>query len=259
MENETNLFDLTGRVAIVTGSTKGIGRAIAYRLAQHGAQVVISSRKSDQCLSVARELNEALGRDATSAIAANISSKDALQTLVDETIVRYGRIDALVCNAATNPYYGPLSDISDEVFNKVLQNNILSNHWLTRMVAPQMRARKDGAIILISSTGGLHGTSVLGAYSITKAAEMQLARNLAVEFGADNVRVNTIAPGLIQTDFSRALWEDPAKMSQSNDGVPLGRIGRPDEIAGMAVLLASKAGAFVTGQTFVIDGGMTII
>ncbi len=251
-----NLFDLTGKTAIITGSSRGIGKAIAFRLAEHGANVVVSSRKADACEAAAAEINGALGRKAAISIPANIASKEALQHLVDETRRAFGRIDVLVCNAASNPYFGPMAGISDEQFLKILQNNVLSNHWLIAMCAPEMRERKDGAIIIISSIGGLKGSPVIGAYDISKAADMQLARNLASEFGPDNVRVNTIAPGLVQTDFARALWENPAILKASTERAPLKRIGQPDEIAGMAVLLASSAGGFITGQTLVIDGGV---
>ncbi|MGD9980931.1 MAG: SDR family NAD(P)-dependent oxidoreductase [Hyphomonadaceae bacterium] len=251
-----NLFDLSGKSAIVTGSSRGIGKAIAHRMAEHGANVVVSSRKPDACDAAAAEINEAVGRAAAIAVPANIAVKEALQTLVDETNRAFGRIDICVCNAASNPYYGPLSEISDDQFMKILQNNIVSNHWLINMCTPQMRTRKDGAVIIISSIGGLRGSSIIGAYNISKAADMQLARNLALEFGPDNVRVNTIAPGLVQTDFARALWENPATLKASTERSALKRIGQPDEIAGMAVFLASKAGGFTTGQTFVIDGGV---
>jgi NAD(P)-dependent dehydrogenase (short-subunit alcohol dehydrogenase family) len=254
-----SLFDLTGHCAIVTGSSRGIGKAIAHRLAEHGANVVISSRKADACAAAAAEINAAVGRSAAIVIPANIAAKDALQALVDQTNAAFGKIDILVCNAASNPYFGPMSGMSDDAFTKILQNNIISNHWLIQMVAPQMTARKDGAIIIISSIGGLKGTNVLGAYNISKSADMQLARNLAMEFGPDNVRVNTIAPGLVQTDFARALWENPDILKSATAGSCLRRIGQPDEIAGMAVFLASKAGTFTTGQTFVIDGGATAI
>lgn len=254
-----NLFDLTGKSALITGSSKGIGKAIAYRLAEHGANVVISSRKADACEAVRDEINQKLARKAAISIPANIASKEALEHLVAETDKAFGKIDILVCNAASNPYFGPMAGMSDEQFDKILKNNIVSNHWLISMVAPQMRARKDGAIIIVSSIGGLRGTSVLGAYAISKAADMQLARNLALEFGPDNVRVNTIAPGLIKTDFARALWENPDILKASTERAPLKRIGEPDEIAGMAVFLAAPAGSFTTGQTFVIDGGQTVV
>jgi NAD(P)-dependent dehydrogenase (short-subunit alcohol dehydrogenase family) len=251
-----NLFDLTGKTAIITGSSRGIGKAIAHRLAEHGANVVVSSRKADACGAAAAEINDKVGRKAAISVPANIAAKEALQNLVDETNRAFGKIDICVCNAASNPYFGPMSGISDDQFMKILQNNIVSNHWLIAMCAPQMRERKDGAVIIISSIGGLKGSPVIGAYDISKAADMQLARNLAAEFGPDNVRVNTIAPGLVQTDFAKALWENPAILKQSTERSALKRIGQPDEIAGMAVFLASKAGAFTTGQTFVIDGGV---
>jgi NAD(P)-dependent dehydrogenase (short-subunit alcohol dehydrogenase family) len=254
-----NLFDLTGKTAIITGSSRGIGKAIAHQLAEHGANVVISSRKLDACEAAAAEINDAVGRKAAIAVAANIAVKEALQQLVSESERAFGQVDILVCNAASNPYFGPMGDISDDQFTKILQNNIVSNHWLIQMTAPQMRARKDGAIVIVSSIGGLKGSAVLGAYGISKSADMQLARNLALEFGADNVRVNTIAPGLVQTDFAKALWDNPSILKTYTDHSCLKRIGQPDEIAGMAVFLASKAGAFTTGQTFVIDGGQTSI
>ncbi len=253
-----NLFDLTGRVAIVTGSSRGIGRAIAERLAEHGARVVISSRKPEACAAAAREVSESYGPSASIAIPANISSKTDLQHLVDETNRVFGRIDILVCNAASNPYYGPMSGITDEQFRKVLENNVLANHWLIQMAAPGMIERKDGAIIIVSSVGGLKGSTTLGAYSISKAADFQLARNLAAEWGRHNVRVNCIAPGLVRTDFARALWENPETLRAVTAATPLRRIGEPDEIAGAAVFLASSAGSFVTGQTIIADGGATI-
>jgi NAD(P)-dependent dehydrogenase (short-subunit alcohol dehydrogenase family) len=254
----TSLFDLTGRFAIVTGSSRGIGRAIAERLAEHGATVIISSRKADACAETAAAINRACGREAAKPIAANISSKEELQRLVDETNKAFGRIDILVCNAASNPYYGPMAGISDEQFRKILENNVLANHWLIQMAAPGMLERNDGAIVIISSIGGLKGSPVIGAYNVSKAADIQLARNLAVEWGQHNVRVNCIAPGLIRTDFARALWENPQTLQAVNARTPLGRIGEVDEIAGAAVYLASKAGSFMTGQTIVIDGGATI-
>ncbi len=254
----TDLFDLTGRVAIVTGSSRGIGRAIAQRLAEHGAKVVISSRKAEACAEAAEAINGAFGRGAAIPLAANISSKEALRRLVDETNRIFGCIDVLVCNAASNPYYGTMAGISDEQFRKILDNNVLANNWLIQMVAPGMIERKDGSIVIVSSIGGLKGSPVIGAYNISKAADFQLARNLAVEWGRHNVRVNCIAPGLIRTEFARALWENPQTLKAVTATTPLARIGEPDEIAGAAVFLASKASSFMTGQTIVVDGGATI-
>ena len=252
------LFDLSGKTAIVTGSSRGIGRAIAERLAEHGARVVISSRKAAPCEEVARAINARHGDGRAIAVPANIASKEDLQRLVDETIQAFGQIDILVCNAASNPYAGPMAGISDEQFEKILRNNVLANHWLVQMVAPGMVERRDGAILVISSIGGLRGNALIGAYNVSKAADMQLVRNLAVEFGPSNVRVNCIAPGLVQTDFARYLWENPELLKQVTDPAPLKRIGQPDEIAGAAVFLCSKAAAYTTGQTLVVDGGLTI-
>ena len=257
-ETLVSLFDLNGKVAVVTGSSRGIGRAIVERMAEHGARVVVSSRNQAACAEVADAINAKYGAGRALALAANISAKEHLKRLVDETIATFGQIDVLVCNAASNPHYGPMHTITDEQLRKILDNNIVSNHWLITLVAPGMIARKDGAIIIISSIGGLRGSPVIGSYCISKAADMQLARNLAVELGPHNVRVNCIAPGLIRTDFARALWENPEMLKVRNAQTPLGRIGEADEIAGAAILLASRAGSFMTGQSIVIDGGVTI-
>ena len=254
----SSLFDLTGKVAIVTGSSRGIGRAIAVRYAEHGAQVVISSRKAGPCEEVAKAINQEYGPGRAIAVPANISSKDDLENLAATTRAKFGKIDILVCNAASNPYYGRQIDISDDQFRKILENNVIANHWMIATVVPGMIERRDGAIVIISSVGGLRGSPVIGAYCISKAADMQLARNLAVEYGEYNVRVNTIAPGLIKTDFAKALWDDPDTLARATANTPLKRIGDPDEISGVAVLVASKAGSFMTGQTIVVDGGKTI-
>ncbi len=250
-------FDLGGKSAIVTGSSRGIGKAIAEALAAHGANVVISSRKQQACEEVAGEIN-ARGAGKAVAISASIGSKPDLETLVRAAREAFGAIDILVGNAATNPHFGPMTGISDAQFEKILRNNVLANHWLSQLVSPDMIARRDGAIIFVSSIGGLRGSPVIGAYNISKAADMQLARNLAVEYGVHNVRVNCIAPGLVRTDFARALWEDPANLARALRGAPLGRIGEPEDIAGAAVFLASNAAAYVTGQTLIVDGGATV-
>jgi len=250
------LFTLSGKTAVVTGSSRGIGRAIAERLAEHGARVVVSSRKLDACEEVVREIRSRGGEAV--AVAANISQKEDLERLVAESRRAFGQIHVLVCNAAVNPHYGPSQEIPDSAFDKVMACNVRSNHWLCQMVIPEMAERRDGAVVIVSSIGGLKGSTVLGAYSISKAADMQMARNLAVEWGPMNVRVNCIAPGLVRTDFARALWENPETYDRAVKAYPLRRIGEPDEIAGAAVFLASKAGSFVTGQTLVIDGGATI-
>jgi NAD(P)-dependent dehydrogenase (short-subunit alcohol dehydrogenase family) len=248
------LFDLTGKVAIVTGSSRGIGRAIAERLAEHGAKVTISSRKAAACQEAADAIN-AKYPDRAIVVPANISSKDELQTLVDETTAQLGKVDIVVCNAATNPYYGPLSGITDDQFRKVLDSNIISQHWLIQMALPQMIERKDGAIIIISSIGGIRGSDVIGAYNISKAADFMLAKNLAQEVGKHNIRVNCIAPGLVKTDFARALWDSPDAEASSISQNPMQRLGVPDDIAGGAVFLASRAGSWDNGHGLVIDGG----
>jgi NAD(P)-dependent dehydrogenase (short-subunit alcohol dehydrogenase family) len=250
------LFDLSGKVALITGSSKGIGRAIAEAMAAFGAKVVVSSRKPAACEEV-RDGIVAKGGEAI-VIPCNIGSKEELQRLVDETKKAYGPIDVLVCNAAINPHFGPSQEIPDTAFDKVMASNIRSNHWLCQMTIPSMAERGGGAVIIVSSIGGLKGSERLGAYGISKAADMQMARNLAVEWGPRNVRVNCIAPGLVRTDFARALWENPEIYAATVRNYPLRRIGEPRELAGAAVYLASAAGSFTTGQTIVVDGGSTI-
>jgi hypothetical protein len=252
-----NLFDLTGKVAVITGSSRGIGRAIAEAMADQGAKVVISSRKEEACREAAEAINARHGEERAIVVPASISSKEQLQKLVDETRARLGKIDILVCNAASNPYYGPMGGISDDQFRKILENNVIANHWLIQMVAPEMIERREGSIIIVSSIGGLKASAVIGAYNISKAADFQLARNLAAEFGPHQVRVNCIAPGLIRTDFAKALWEDPQTLKAVTAHTPLQRIGEPEEIAGAAVFLASPASTYVTGQAIVVDGGST--
>ncbi|HET9426889.1 MAG TPA: SDR family oxidoreductase [Allosphingosinicella sp.] len=253
-----SLFDLTGKVAVITGSSRGIGRAIAEAMADQGAKVVISSRKADACAEAAEAINARHDPGRAIVVPANISSKEELQNLVDETRRQLGRIDILVCNAASNPYYGPMSGISDEQFRKILENNVIANHWLIQMAAPEMIERKQGSIIIVSSIGGLKASGVIGAYNISKAADFQLARNLAAEFGPHQVRVNCIAPGLIRTDFARALWENPHTLQMVTMHTPMQRIGEPEEIAGAAVFLAAPASTFMTGQAIIVDGGSTV-
>jgi NAD(P)-dependent dehydrogenase (short-subunit alcohol dehydrogenase family) len=253
----TGLFDLTDKVALITGSSRGIGRAIALRMAEHGARVVISSRKMDACDAVAREINAEHPGHAI-AVRANISSKEDLAQLVAETRNAFGKIDVLVSNAASNPYFGPMAGISDEVFRKTLDSNLLSTHWLVSMVAAEMIERREGSVIIVSSVGGLRGSKKLGVYNITKAADIQLARNLAVELGPHNIRTNCIAPGLVRTNFSRALWDDQENLAGALSVIPLGRIAEADDIAGAALFLASAAGRYVNGETIVVDGGLTV-
>ncbi len=251
-----SLFDLTGKVALITGSSRGIGEAIARRYAEHGAEVVVSSRSLESCEPVAAAIRDQ-GGDAL-AIPCNINYAENLQVLADGAREHYGRIDVLVCNAALNPHFGSSQDIPDAAFDKVMHANIGSIHRLCRMVIPGMADNGGGSVIIVSSIAGLKGSGVLGAYAISKAADMQIARNLAVEWGPRNVRVNCIAPGLVKTEFARALWDNPEIYQSTVGQYPLGRIGEPDEIAGAAVYFASAAGNFTTGQTLVVDGGGVI-
>jgi NAD(P)-dependent dehydrogenase (short-subunit alcohol dehydrogenase family) len=250
------LFDLTGKVAVVTGSSKGIGKSIALHLALQGAKVVVSSRKKPACDEAAAEIRKAGGEAIV--IPCNISDKAQCENLIAETRKQLGPVDVLVLNAATNPYYGPTDKMPDEVFTKIMQNNILSNIWLINLCAPDMKAKKDGSVIIVSSIGGIRGTEVLGAYGISKAADFALARNLACEWGPKNVRVNCIAPGLVKTDFAKALWENEESVAKRNAATPLRRIGMPDEIGGVGAFLAGPAASFITGQVIVADGGVTI-
>jgi NAD(P)-dependent dehydrogenase (short-subunit alcohol dehydrogenase family) len=250
------LFDLTGKVAVITGSTRGIGLAIARRFAERGAKVVVSSRKPDAC-EAAKEGIVAAGGTAI-AVPCNIAAKEQLQHLVDAALEAFGGIDVLVCNAAVNPHFGPTASIPDDAYDKTMNSNVRSNVWLCNMALPHVAARGGGAAIIVSSIAGIKGTRLLGTYGLSKAADSALARNLAVEWGAKNVRVNALAPGIIKTDFAKALYEDPSVEKHVTKQYPIGRLGVVDDVAGVAVMLAARAGSFITGQTIVIDGGTTI-
>ena len=251
-----NLFDLSGKVAIVTGSSRGIGRAIAEAFAEAGARVTISARNQGPCDEVAAAIR-AKGGEAI-AVTARISDQAQLENLVTRTRAEWGRIDILVCNAAINPHYGSLADLSDQAFERMMTNNVLSNLWLSTLVVPDMKKKRDGSIIFISSIGGLKSSTVIAMYGVTKAADIALCRSLAAEWGPLGIRVNCIAPGLIVTDFARALYEDPERRASREAATVLRRLGQPEEIAGAALLLASRAGSYITGQTIVVDGGVMI-
>lgn len=252
----SDMFDLNGKVALITGSSRGIGKAIAEEMAARGAKVVISSRKAEACAAVASALT-AKGLEAI-AVPCHIGHKAQLQQLVETTREIYGGIDILVCNAATNPVYGTTAEMTDDAWDKIMETNVRSTFWLCNMVLPGMAENGGGSVIVLSSIAGLRGNTVIGTYGVSKAAEAALARNLAVEWGPRNIRVNAIAPGLVRTDFARALLDDPKRLEQAEQRTPVRRIGEPEDIAGIAVFLASRASAYVTGQTLVADGGETI-
>ena len=251
-----NAFDLTGQVAVITGSSRGIGRSIAETMAAQGARVVVSSRKAEACEEVAEAIRRAKGQAVV--IPCNISRKEEVEALVKDALKEWGRIDTLVCNAAVNPYFGPLAGIGDDAFDKIMAANVKSNLWLCNMAIPEMVKTGGGSVVIVSSIGGLRGSAQLGAYGISKAADMQLTRSLAVEWGPRNVRINCVAPGLIKTDFARALWEDPDRLKRTVATAPLRRIGEPNEIGGIVAFLASPLASFMTGSVIVADGGVTI-
>jgi NAD(P)-dependent dehydrogenase (short-subunit alcohol dehydrogenase family) len=252
----TNPVSLAGQVARVTGSSRGIGRAIAETMASLGARVVVSSRKTEACEEVASAIREKGGEALV--VACNISRKTEVEALVARTTEHWGRVDILVCNAAVNPAFGPLGQLSDEAFGKIVGANVLSNLWLCNLVLPGMAKRGEGAVVLISSIAGMRGTPTIGAYGMSKAADFALARNLAVEWGPKGIRVNSVAPGLVKTDFARALWENPELREIALKQTPLQRLGEPEDIAGAALFLASDDASFVTGHVLTVDGGWSI-
>lgn len=255
MAVSTELFDLTGQVALLTGASKGMGYAMAEGLAEHGAKVVVSSRKLDQCEAACAEINNKCGEGSAIAIACNIGYKEQLQALVDETHDRLGPIDTLIANAGVNPFYGKMSEIPDDAFDKIMNSNVRSNHWLCHMVAPDMVAKGSGSMAITSSTGAFSASEMLGTYAISKLADIGLVRNLALEYGPSGVRVNAICPGLVKTDFARALWDNPEAKANAETNTPLRRLGEADDFKGIAVFLASQGSAFMTGQALTVCGG----
>jgi dehydrogenase/reductase SDR family member 4 len=251
-----NLFGLGGKVAVVTGSSRGIGRAMAEIFAEAGAKVVISARNREPCEEVVAAI-KSKGGEAV-AVTCRISDKAQCENLVAKAHEAFGRVDVLVCNAAINPHHGPIDDITDDVFSRMMVNNVQSNFWLSKLVKPGMAERKDGSIIYIISVAALHASLELPMYGITKLADYALARNLAAAWGPDGIRVNCIAPGLVVTQFARVLYEDPERRARREAATPLRRLGQPEDIAGPALLLASPAGRFITGQILTVDGGTTI-
>ena len=250
------MFDLNGQVAVVTGSSRGIGRAIAEAMAEAGARVVVSSRKQPACDAVVAAINGAGGE--ALAVPCNVGERAQLETLVDRTFEHWGRLDILVCNAAVNPYFGPMSKMPDDAYDRIMNTNVRSNFWLCNLAAARMVANGGGSIIIVSSIGANQGSATLGVYGMSKAADFALVRNLAIEWGPQGIRANGIAPGLIKTDFSRALWQNEQLLRNVEQGTPVRRIGQPEDIGGVAVFLASRAAAYLTGQTLVVDGGITV-
>ena len=251
----SQLFDLTGRVALLTGASKGMGKAMAEGLAEHGARVMLSSRKMDQCEAAAAEINERCGTERAFAFACNAGYKDQLQALVDETHAKLGPIDILVGNAGVNPFHGPMSEISDEAYDKIMSTNVKANHWLAQMVIPDMLEKGCGSIMMTSSVGALNPSLMLGTYNISKIALIALVRNLAAELGPSGIRVNAICPGLIRTDFAQALWDNPEAEQRANEQIPMRRLGESDDLKGLTVFLASDSSSYITGQALIVDGG----
>ncbi len=250
------MFDVKGKVALITGASRGIGRATAIQLAQSGAKVVISSRKQNACDAVAEEIR-ALGGEAI-AMACHVGDRAQVESLVAHVNEVWGGIDILVCNAATNPVYGPAALLTDELFSKIMTVNVQSTIWFCNLVLPRMAERGGGSVVILSSIAALRGTATIGAYGMSKAAEAALARNLAVEWGPKGIRVNAIAPGVVNTDFAKELVNDPVRRAQMESRTPLRRFGEPQDIAGIVHFLASPASAYITGQVIVADGGETI-
>jgi NAD(P)-dependent dehydrogenase (short-subunit alcohol dehydrogenase family) len=251
-----SLFDLTGKVALVTGATRGIGLAIATEMAHAGAAVVISSNEAQACEQVSAELRRQ-GLDVIG-IACDVGERAQLESLVSRALSQHSRIDVLVCNAGVAPHAGPIASATDADWDLTMTVNLRSALWLTSLVIPGMAQRRDGVVILTASLSSVRGNKGIGLYGLSKAGVAQLARNLAVEWGPANVRVNAISPGVIATEFARPLTDDEAVLARRLALTPLRRVGEPAEIAGVAVMLAARAGAFITGQNLIVDGGTLI-
>jgi NAD(P)-dependent dehydrogenase (short-subunit alcohol dehydrogenase family) len=252
----TGLFSLEGKVALLTGATRGIGLSIASEMARAGAQVVLSSNEARACDAAAALLREQ-GFDALG-LPCDVMQREQIEVLVRQTLALRGRIDVLVCNAGVAPQFGPIAQASDADWDRTMTVNLRSVLWITGLVIPGMAERRDGSVIMTASLSSVRGNKSIGLYGLSKAGLAQLARNLAVEWGPANVRVNSISPGLIATEFARPLLDNPELLSRRLALTPLRRAGEPREIAGVAVMLASAAGAFITGQNLIVDGGTII-
>lgn len=249
------LFDLTGKVAVLTGASKGMGLAMATGLAEHGAKVVISSRKQDQLDEAAAKINETVGADRAIGIACNAGYKEQLEALVVQSRERVGPIDIVVGNAGVNPYYGLTSEIPDAAYEKTMQVNVQSNLWLSQLAAPDMIEKGSGSMMFTSSIGAFKPSEMLGTYGMSKLALIGLVRNLAAEFGPKGIRFNAICPGLVRTEFARELWDNPEVEERIQQSIPLRRLGEADDFAGLAVYLASDASRYMTGQALTVCGG----
>ena len=245
-----------GPVTIITGSSRGIGRAAAELLAARGHHVVISSRNQDSCESVAEGIRDGGGEAV--AIACHVGQDEQLEALIAGTVARYGRLDNLVLNAASNPVYGPSDNVDRQAFDVIMHNNVFGSMRLGHLARPHLAEAGGGAVVLVSSIAGMLGNKVIGAYGLSKAAENQLVRNLALEFGGDGIRVNAVAPGLIRTDFSKALLSDERMVKHFERTTPLGRIGEPDDIARVIAFLVGNDSRWLSGQVITADGGITV-
>lgn len=252
----SDLLQLKDKVVLITGSSRGIGRAMAEMFAEAGAKVVVSSRKREACEPVAQAIRDKGGEAIV--VPCHIGNPEDLQNLIDTTVREWGRIDVLVPNAAINPVYGPMQDLDDAVFDKMLITNVRTINSMAKMVLPDMAKNGGGSVVIISSVAAIKGSTTLGAYGVTKAADAAIARALALEWGPSNIRVNAIGPGLIKTDFARALWENPERIDRINNANPLRRMGTVEEIAGTALWLASPLSGYVNGQLIIADGGQSL-
>lgn len=250
-----SLFDLTGRTALVTGASSGMGKAIAEALGNHGATVIISSDDEKGCAETTEGFHEK--GIIAHAIPCDVSSKEEIDDLIKRIFSIVGKVDILVSCVGIAPA-GSFMEINSEQFDKTMQINLQAAIYLTKKILPNMMAQKNGAIIYLASIAAVRGNKNIGLYGISKAGLVQLAKNLAVEYGSHNIRVNTISPGLIDTPFSNSLLSQKEFMKKRLQMTPLRRVGTPQEIAGVALMLASKAGAFITGQNIIVDGGTTI-
>ena len=254
----SKLFNLENKNVLLTGASKGMGLAMAQGLVNHGANVVISSRKLDQCEKAAKTINDSIDQEKAFAYSCNTSSKDELNALVDFSMSKLGSITTLVCNAGVNSFFGSMSEIDDESYDKTMNTNVKSNHWLINMVSPFMKQSGGGSIMITSSIAAFDASETLGTYSISKLAVLGLVRNYASELGPSNIRVNAICPGLVKTDFSKLLWENPDTERATSQRMPLRRLGEADDFMGVAVFLASDESSFMTGQALTICGGASM-